>query len=130
MWAATTWQQGEARSKPPTQNITQDLRHLKLPESQIKAMEASLQSRTSPSPDDGLWPAHVLPVQGFFACDTQWNTAAGGMGQPIFLGLDYAGCAVSLKAHGITLDQNQWKDFRTLEAAAASLLNGRKPEAS
>ncbi len=76
---------------------------------------------------DGVWPDHVTAVAAFVAAATQWRTALAALADGIasrFLGLDYAGASVAWNAFGITIGAEDMGRLRTLENAAATLLNG------
>jgi hypothetical protein len=56
----------------------------------------------------------------FLACATQWRVGIG-FGAMIWVGLDYAGCAVAFRCGGFA--DHLFEDLRVMEDAALAVLN-------
>lgn len=75
----------------------------------------------------GVWPANRDTVDAFLVAASQWRTGIATMGgglATLWVGLDYAGLAVALAAHGIELTGERLAGIQVMERAARAALNG------
>lgn len=64
-------------------------------------------------------------MQAFLAVQTQWNVV-GGAGGTAFVGFDYAGVRVGLRARGIAPDAQLWGDLQVMEIEVVNHMNGAR----
>lgn len=89
-----------------------------------EGLEAGLMALTTHKETE-VWAENWKAFMAFLACASQWRVATVGLGAPLFLGLDYAGCGVVMAGEGHSLDRDDWRRFRAVESAAAAALNRR-----
>ena len=65
---------------------------------------------------------HLHAARAFLAVDTQWRVASGGYGMAV-IGLDYTAVRIGLRAAGIRIDPDIWRDLRLIEAGAIEAMN-------
>ena len=79
---------------------------------------------TDAAKEFAVWPVNMPIVDAFVAVATQWRTTALADGRVFFDGLDYAGVRAGLELAGLLLSPREWRGVRTMERAAAKLMNG------
>ncbi|MFK5980880.1 MAG: DUF1799 domain-containing protein [Rhizobiaceae bacterium] len=67
----------------------------------------------------GVWPVNVAAVTAFTVVCSQWRTSGA-----FYLGLDYPGVNIALKAVGIKLSKDLFSRLQVIEFTVTKLLNG------
>lgn len=76
-----------------------------------------------PEPDSfEVLPSNWPAVVAFTALDTQWRVIAGGLGPPVWLGLDYGAVDIVLRRHDIAEPDRVFRDLQVMEREALKVL--------
>lgn len=80
-----------------------------------------------PAEEFSVWPDNWPTVQLFLALQTQWRVALG-MGQAVWMGLDYAAAQAAMQMLGVARKDRQetFAGLCAMERAALPLLNRKK----
>lgn len=76
----------------------------------------------------GIYEMNALAVRAFLWVATQWRTSVEPAGYGVrtyWIGLDYQGVAVALRAAGMELDGELLWRLQVMENAAAAAMNAR-----
>lgn len=104
-----------------------DARLWGLAETEVAALIEILGSGDALGDFDGVWPMNRATVDAFLVAASQWRTGVattGGRLATLWIGLDYAGLAVALAAHGVELTGERLAGIQVMERAARAALNG------
>lgn len=108
-----------ASAQTPEDEFKADAARMGVSEGQIMRIAETMRGEET----GRCWPRHRRVLDRFLAVSSQWRTASGGMGAPVYLGLDYASAKAALDGLGHDMTPDDWHGLQVMEAAAASAIN-------